>query len=205
MGEASIKSTRIRIPAREAVAVDVLKGGHVSICDVAGHQGADCLAITKAGAVSCTRTTRATNRRLFPAIAQSIYADDDTALLTLLEDTSPGPHGLLVPPCDAVMYRLRGAGCAHPSCHDNFHRALGLRGIHLGRTPPSICLFQNLEIDDAGRVAIGVNNSRAGDRVTFRAERDLVLVVSACPNDVFKRPPLQPTDIKLTIEPPEVP
>jgi uncharacterized protein len=141
MGEALIKATRIRIPAREAVAVDVLKGEHVGICDVAGHQGADCIAVTKTGAVSCTRTTLALNGRLFPTIAQSIYADDEAALMTLVEDTSPGPHGLLVPPCDPIMYRLRGAGCAHPSCHDNLHRALELRGIQLGRTPPSICLF----------------------------------------------------------------
>jgi hypothetical protein len=143
------------------------------------------------------------NRRLFPAIGQSVYADDNAAILTLLEDTSPGPHGLLVPPCDPTMYRLRGAGCAHASCHDNFHRALGLRGIQLGRTPPSICLFQNIEIDEAGAIIVATNRSIAESRITFRAERDLVFVASACPNDVFKRPPLQPTDIELTVEIPE--
>ncbi len=198
MGERSREM--IRIPARKAVAVDLRTGYRVSVIDLAGHQGADCVAVTQDGAVSCTRTTRAVNQRLFPKIDQSIYADDDHAMLTLLEDTSPGPHGLLVPPCDPIMYRLRGAGCAHPSCHDNFHHALAQKGIRLGRTPPSICLFQNIAIDDAGVIAIGVNRSKPGDRVTFRADRDLVFVVSACPNDVFKRPPLQPTDLEVTID-----
>ena len=142
--------------------------------------------------------------RLFPRIGQSIYADDEEAMLTLIEDTSPGPHGLLVPPCDPTMYRLRGAGCAHPSCHDNFHRALARKGLRLGRTPPSICLFQNIFVDEAGTVAIGVNTSKAGDRLMFRVDRDLVLVVSACPNDVFKRPPLQPTDLEIAIDTTEV-
>ncbi len=200
MPERLRETIRIRIPAREAVAVDLHKGYRVSVIDLAGHQGADCVAVTQGGAVSCTRTTRARNRRLFPKIGQSIYADDDDALLTLLEDTSPGPHGLLVPPCDPTMYRLRGAGCAHPSCHDNFHNALAQKGIRLGRTPPSICLFQNIGIDETGAIAIGVNTSEPGDRITFRADRDLVFVVSACPNDVFKRPPLQPTDLQVTIE-----
>src|SRR5882762_854259 len=190
----------IRVPAREGVSLELRKGSRVSVTDLAGHQGADCVAVTAAGAVSCTRTTRAMNRRLFPKIGQSIYADDDDAMLTLLEDTSPGPHGLLVPPCDPTMYRLRGAGCAHPSCHDNFHNALARKGIRLGRTPPSICLFQNIEIDEAGGIAIGVNTSRPGDRITFRADRDFVFVISACPNDVFKRPPLQPTDLEVTID-----
>ncbi|WP_283807726.1 urea carboxylase-associated family protein [Bradyrhizobium sp. LTSPM299] len=152
------------------------------------------------GAVSRTRTTRARNMRLFPKIGQSICADDEEAMLTLIEDTSAGPHGLLVPPCDPTMYRLRGAGCAHASCHDNFHRALARKGIRLGRTPSSICLFQNIIVDEAGAVAIGVNTSKAGDRLTFRIDRDLVLVISACPNDVFKRPPLQPTDLEITID-----
>jgi len=40
----------------------------------------------------------------------------------------------------------------------------------------------------------------AGDKITFRAECDLIFVVSACPNDVFKRPPLQPTDLEVRIE-----
>jgi len=98
------------------------------------------------------------------------------------------------------MYRLRGAGCAHPSCHDNFHNALARRGIRLGRTPPSICLFQNIVANEDGAIAIGVNASKAGDRVTFRVDRDLVFIVSACPNDVFKRPPLQPTDLEIAID-----
>ena len=203
MAERFRETIRIRIPAREGVAVDLGKGYRVSVIDLAGHQGADCVAITQGGAVSCTRTTRAKNRRLFPKVGQSIYADDDDAMLTLLEDTSPGPHGLLVPPCDPTMYRLRGAGCAHPSCHDNFHNALARKGIRLGRTPPSICLFQNIDIDAAGAIAIGVNTSKPADRITFLANRDLVFVVSACPNDVFKRPPLQPTDLEVTIDVPE--
>ncbi len=203
MGERFRETIRIRIPAREGVAVDLRKGYRVSVIDLAGHQGADCVAVAAAGAVSCTRTTRAMNRRLFPKIGQSIYADDDDAMLTLLEDTSPGPHGLLVPPCDPTMYRLRGAGCAHPSCYNNFHNALARKGIRLGRTPPSICLFQNIDIDEAGAIAISVNASKPGHRITFRADRDVVFVVSACPNDVFKRPPLQPTDLEVTIDIPE--
>jgi uncharacterized protein YcgI (DUF1989 family) len=86
------ETIRIRIPAREGVAVDLRKGYRVSVIDLAGHQGADCVAVTPAGAVSCTRTTRAMNRRLFPKMGQSIYADDNAAMLTLLEDTSPGPQ-----------------------------------------------------------------------------------------------------------------
>jgi uncharacterized protein YcgI (DUF1989 family) len=192
--------SQICIAARGVAAVDVSSGSIVTVVDLAGRQGADCLAVSKDGGISCTRTTRSRNRRLFPAVGQSIYDDNERALLTVSEDTSPGPHGLLVPPCDPTMYRLRGAGCAHASCHDNFFRALATFGVRLGHVPPSICLFQNIHVSETGEVAIGINLSTAGDKISLRAECDLIFVVSACPNDVFKRPPLQPTDLELLIE-----
>jgi len=98
------------------------------------------------------------------------------------------------------MYRLRAAGLAHGSCFENLHQTLARYGIRLGHTPASICLFQNLTLLQTGEVQIGLNQSRAGDYVVLRAEVELVFVVSACPNDVFKRPPLQPTDLMLEIE-----
>ena len=193
---------RYRIPARCATAVHLSAGALVTMVDVAGHQGADCIAVSQNGhAVSSMQDTRARTLRLFPAVGDVIYADSGEPMLTVVEDTSPGPHGLLVPPCDATMYRLRGAGCAHASCHDNLHRALAAQGLPLGRTPSTLCLFQNLRVAVDGSIVIGVNESHAGDRIVLRAEMELVLAVSACPNDVFKRPPLQPSDLLLCAVP----
>ena len=190
----------IHIPARQAGCVRLSKGDRVSIIDVAGHQGADCFAVTPDGtSTSSPQETRARIGRLFPKIGQTVYSDEGVAFLTLMADTSPGPHGLLVPPCDPTMYRLRGAGFAHGSCFDNLHQTLARYGVHLKNTPASICLFQNLTVLETGEIQIGVNQSRAGDRVIFQAETELLFVASACPNDVFKRPPLQPTDVILEI------
>jgi uncharacterized protein len=190
----------IHIPARQAGCVRLSKGDRVSIIDIAGHQGADCFAITPDGtSTSSPQETRARLGRLFPKIGQAVYSDEGVAFLQLVADTSPGPHGLLVPPCDPTMYRLRGAGLAHGSCYENLHRTLARYGIRLKHTPASICLFQNLTVLETGEIQIGVNQSRAGDRVTFEAETELLFVASACPNDVFKRPPLQPTDLMLEI------
>jgi hypothetical protein len=191
----------IHIPARHAGCVGLSKGDRVCIIDVAGHQGADCFAVTPNGtSISSPRETRARLGRLFPKIGQTLYSDEGVPFLTLMADTSPGPHGLLVPPCDPTMYRLRGAGLAHGSCFDNLHQTLARYGVRLGHTPASICLFQNLTVLETGEIQIGLNQSRAGDRVVFQAETELLFVASACPNDVFKRPPLQPTDLMLEID-----
>lgn len=190
------------IPARTAATMRLGRGERVTIIDQAGRQGADCIAVTPDGrAVTSSQETRARTLRLFPIPGEAIYGDTGEPMLTLLEDMSPGPHGLLVPPCDATMYRLRGGGCGHVSCYDNLHRALAAEGVALGRTPPTICLFQNIAVEPSGVISISVNASAPGDRITLRAEVPLVLAVSACPNDLFKRPPLQPTDLLVTVEP----
>ena len=190
----------IHIPARQAGCVRLSKGDRVSIIDVAGHQGADCFAVTPDGtSTSSPQETRARIGRLFPKIGQTVYSDEGVAFLTLMADSSPGPHGILVPPCDPTMYRLRGAGFAHGSCFDNLHQTLARYGVHLKNTPASICLFQNLTVLETGEIQIGVNQSRAGDRVILQAETEVLFVASACPNDLFKRPPLQPTDLILEI------
>jgi uncharacterized protein YcgI (DUF1989 family) len=61
-------------------------------------------------------------------------------------------------------------------------------------------LFQNIHVNDVDEVVIGVNLSEAGDKLSFLAECDLMFMVSACPNDVFKCAPLQPTDLELLID-----
>src|SRR5258708_38032844 len=197
MAERTTEAVRIGVPARDVAALDVSAGSLITVVDLAGRQGADCLALGKDGGISCTRTTRSLNRSLFPNIGQSIYDDNGNAMLTLVEDTSPGPHGLLVPPCDPTMYRLRGAGCAHPSCHDNYHKALAGFGIRLGHTPPSICLFLNIRIHETGQIAIEVNTSKPGDRITFRAHRDCIFVISPCPTHIFSPPPLHPPVLEV--------
>jgi uncharacterized protein len=191
----------VHISARHAGCVRLSKGDRVCIIDVSGHQGADCFAVRPDGtSTSSPQETRARLGRLFPKIGQTVYSDEGMPFLTLMADTSPGPHGLLVPPCDPTMYRSRGAGLAHGSCFDNLHQTLARYGVRLGHTPASICLFQNLTLLETGEIQIGLNQSRAGDRVVFRAETELLFVASACPNDVFKRPPLQPTDLMLEID-----
>jgi len=50
----------IHIPARHAGSVRLSKGDRVSIIDIAGHQGADCFAITPDGtSASSPQETRA--------------------------------------------------------------------------------------------------------------------------------------------------
>jgi len=51
-------------------------------------------------------------------------------------------------------------------------------------TPSPFNIFQRVDIDNAGELSINPPHVKAGDFIRFRAERDLTVIVSACPMDI---------------------
>lgn len=133
----------------------------------------------------------------------------------MVEDTSPGAHDTLTAACDANQYAALGVDKPeeHGSCAENLVLALkelnenaGLKGpkavgadITVNIAPTPLHLFMNvpLQIDNktnaegagAKGVKLQVDEPKGKKRsfVRFRAERDVVVVFSACPMDVGKQ------------------
>lgn len=107
-------------------------------------------------------------------------------ILTLIEDTSPGEHDMLIPACDPARYAALGAP-GHRSCATNLREALADEGLAFpGPTPQPINVFMRVPVGADGRLNWLTANSRPGDAVTLRAEMDCVVVVSACPQDLIR-------------------
>jgi uncharacterized protein YcgI (DUF1989 family) len=109
----------------------------------------------------------------------------ERAMLTVTRD--PVGHHFLGPHCTARMMKIWGAP-GHRSCSDNFAEALAGFGLTLEDvySPASINLFANASIESSGdgRIHLAPSTARKGDFVDFRAEMDVLAVVSACPDDV---------------------
>ncbi|KAF2815430.1 uncharacterized protein BDZ99DRAFT_459296 [Mytilinidion resinicola] len=154
--------------------------------------------------------TRASSHRLVPQAEDTLLTNLRTPILTLIEDTTTGAHDTLTAACDASLYATLGVEKAaeHGSCAENLVLALkelnekaGLQGekavgadVTVNIAPTPLHLFMNapIEVDSAeeGSGAKGVTfkiAEPAGKKrtfVRFRAERDVVVVMSACPMDV---------------------
>lgn len=156
--------------------------------------------------------TRAATNRLVPEINDTLLTNLRNPLMTLIEDNSTGAHDTLTAACDANMYAALGVDkpAEHGSCAENLVLALrelnekaGLRGtkavgadITVNIAPTPLHLFMNapLQLDNnvqsdgsgAKGATLKVEEPRSKKRsyVRFRAERDMVIVLSACPNDV---------------------
>src|SRR5215831_13936510 len=179
---------QVVVPAQSGRAVRVSRGDLVRVVDIEGHQVGDLWAVDAAdhGRWLSVSHTRDRCERLFPAIGGVSCDQRGEPVLELAGDASPGVHDMLFPPCDRWLYESRGLA-GHPNCRDNFLAAVASAGISLPVIPAPVNLFQNSGPQPDGRLLIGTAASRPGDAISFRAERDLIFVLTACSVDY---PPL---------------
>jgi uncharacterized protein YcgI (DUF1989 family) len=58
-------------------------------------------------------------------------------------------------------------------------------GLKAPETPSPLNLFMNIPWKQNGEITFEAPVTKPGDTVTFRAERDLVIAFSACPQDML--------------------
>ena len=128
--------------------------------------------------------TRSALRRLRPRVGDALVTNRRRTVLRLVGDTSPGVHDTLIAACDQARYHQLGVDGDHANCCDNFRAAVAEAGIDRTDVPDPFNLFMNFPWDVEGRLEALPTVGAPGDRVTFAAKRDVLVVVSACPMDV---------------------
>lgn len=194
------------LEATRGIAIKLCKGEAISITNLHGNQVVDAWAINLADAseYGALEHTRSINSNIFFDKGMTLVSTLRRPMLTLIEDTSPGRHDTLLCPCNGAIYAELGCTGYHRSCTDNFHEALAEQGLHCACTPASLNLFMNVPVADDGSVQRVPPRSQAGDTVTLRAEMDLMVVLSACPQDItpINGAGRQPSDIGWCVHPP---
>ena len=195
--------------------MQVLKGGHgaamrlakgerLRIVNTHGSQVVDIFAHNAAdlGESLSIQHSRNVWYRLQPKVGDQLWTQLRRPILTLEEDSSPGVHDTLFPCCDAKRYVQLGVEGYHRNCADNWREALAGIGIEPPATvPTALNLFMNVPVAPDGSFKILPPLSRAGDHVTFRAELDSVVALSACPVDMLplNGPDCRPQDVAYEI------
>jgi uncharacterized protein YcgI (DUF1989 family) len=160
--------------------------------------------------------SRAATLHMSPKVNDVLVSNLREPLLTLVEDSSPGIHDTLMAACDP--YRYKGLGVdkweEHGSCAENLVLALkelneraGLKGakgvgadVTINAVPAPLNLFMNIPWDDDGDLGFKAPKGKQGDYVRLKAERDVVVVMSACPQDVLEINAKKPTDAHFIVE-----
>lgn len=188
------------LPARAYWHRRLAAGSVLRIVDLEGCQAVDTLIYDSHD--TAIRYNAANTMKLAKSIYLSkgcvLYDDLARPLMTMIEDTV-GRHDTLAGNCSREINMVRYGATAPLSCRDNFIKALGELGMGLRDIPANINLFMNVPVAADGQVAIAEGLSKSGDYVDLRCERDVIVVISNCPQEHNPCSGGNPTPIKLTI------
>jgi urea carboxylase-associated protein 1 len=188
------------LPARAYWHKRMSKGTVLRIVDLEGCQAVDTL-VYDAGDTAI-RYNAANTIKLAPSIYLTkgcvIYDDLARPMMTIIADTC-GRHDTLAGNCSREINMVRYGATAPTSCRDNFIKALGELGMGPRDIPANINFFMNVPVAVDGRVSIVDGISKPGDYVDLRCERDVIVVISNCPQEHNPCSGGKPTPIRLTI------
>ncbi|MCQ2006378.1 urea carboxylase-associated family protein [Rhizobium sp. NRK18] len=174
------------VPASHGRAFRMKAGECVLITNTHGNQVVDAWALSASDPfeTSSLDHTRSINSNIFFVSGMSLASNRRRPMLTMVADSAGVRHDTLLCPCSSELYAQLGCEEHHRSCTDNFHEALSEIGMDVPFTPASLNLFMNVPVAEGGTVDRVPPSTSPGDHVVLRAEMDLILVLSACPQDI---------------------
>lgn len=196
-GRMAIKARQIR--PGQAHAVEVKSGQLVQITDVQGKQVADFVAFSQEDRAEflSVAATRSMNNSVMVQKGMTLYSNRRAPMLKLEEDTV-GRHDMLFAACDPKRYEALGAP-EHASCRAALTEALTPFDVAYDRVPDPINWFMNVAIKQRGELEVREPLSEANDHVLLTALMDVVVGVSACPQEMNATNGGTPTDILVRV------
>lgn len=204
-----------RIPRKSAASFAVDAGETFAVATPEGRQVADLVAFGcgtdedgsgsdddpayEAFSQSYTRDCNGTVR---VSTGDALYTVAGNAVLTITDDDC-GVHDVMFGPCNEWMLTDRrlpnGEVQNEPGgCRENLALALEPHGFDEADVPDTLNLFQKSTVTDQTYFDVRESPADPGDAVTFRAETDALVAVSACSaRGVASGDEMTPVDLSL--------
>ena len=171
------------IAPRSGAGFTVAAGRTLTVTDPQGGQVADLLAFNAADLCEVVSSGRTLDyaSRIYLTTGDILYSNRSSPLLTITKD-DVGRHDFLLTPCSEATFRiLYGDINPHHGCFGNLVHALSPWSIAADSIPVAFNCFMNVPIDGAtGAFTVEPPLSKPGDSISFRAEMDLVIGLTAC-------------------------
>jgi len=177
---------RITIPARHASAAFVKKGKKVRVINTHGTQVVDCWAFNAANTAEymSMEHCRVAFERYRPKRGDTMVTNLRRPILKIMQDTADGAHDTLLAACDRYRYELLGCKEYHRNCTYNLWETMIGAGYKITETLSPFNLWQNTPVEADGTIKPNPPGYKKGDFILMRAEMDLMICLSACPQDI---------------------
>ncbi|WP_051083454.1 DUF1989 domain-containing protein [Sphingomonas sp. Mn802worker] len=179
----AVSVAAVEIPPRSGTAFTLDAGQTLTVIDPRGVQVADLLAYNRDDVrevISSGRTLDyAETIRL--TTGHFLYSNRSTPMLEIVAD-DVGVHDFLLTPCSFdTFHHFYPDEPPHRGCFGNLAAALEPYGVTEDMIPIAFNCFMNVPVDgNTGRLQVLPPISKAGDRIVFRAQMDLIIGLTAC-------------------------
>lgn len=174
------------LPAGEPYLLEIARGQLLRIVDLDGNQAVDVIFYNRhdGGEHYSATQTLLHQGGIYLTTGSVLQSNDGNPMLTIVADTC-GRHDTLGGACAAESNTVRYAlqkKFMH-SCRDNYLTALQNADIGLGKRDlvPNVNFFMNVPVTAEGELTFADGVSAPGKYVELRAEMDLWMLVSNCP------------------------
>ena len=160
----------------------IAAGDHIRIIDLEGQQAVDflCYDLSNTEIRYNAANTIKLNRSIYIGAGFKLYSDSGEGLMTVTADTV-GSHDTIGGCCSSEVNYVRYGIKGTPSCRDNFIAALAAHGMRPRDIPANINFFMHVPVRPDGSTEIVEGKSEPGDFVDLRADKDVLVVISNCP------------------------
>lgn len=189
----------LTVPASHAGVIEVRAGDLLDVVDLEGQQVGDLIAyrpdapdeyLSPAHTVSCLT-------KLVPAVGDDLFSNRRTPLLRIVRD-DVGRHDFVVPCCDHERYARDYDVHDHRSCLGSLREALTAFGSTWdvqGEWAANV--FMNNVVTEELRIVTHAPEHEAGATLRCEVLEDLVVGLSACPQDLSACNAFNPTSMAL--------
>ncbi|MGW7608125.1 urea amidolyase associated protein UAAP2 [Streptomyces sp. NPDC054766] len=194
--------THVTVPARAAWSAVVRSGRTLTVTDLHGNQAVDFLvydAEDTAVRYSAPDTIQAQGN-IFLTTGSVLMSNEHTPLMTVVED-EVGRHDTVGGACSKESNTLRYGHhtWSQHACVDNFLAEGARHGLGKRDLVSNINWYMNVPVEKDGTLGIVDGISAPGLRLTLRAERDVIVLVSNCPQINNPCNGFEPTAVAITI------
>ncbi len=170
------------VPAGAPWSARIAKGDCLRLIDLEGQQAIDFLcydADDPTDRYNAANTLKLNNNIYLGegCVLQSVRA---RAMMTIVADTC-GRHDTIYGCCSIEVDEVRFGKTKTQGCQSNFEAELAKHGMGAKDMAANINFFMYVPVAADGAVAIAEGRSKPGDYVELRAEMDLLVVISNCP------------------------
>ncbi len=188
------------VPACKPWSARIKKGDMLRLVDLEGRQAVDFLCYNAAHPAERynAANTLKLNKNIYLGKGSTLWSVRARKMMTIVEDTC-GSHDTLYGCCSIEVDEVRFGKTNTQSCQSNFETELAKHGLGEKDIAANINFFMYVPVETDGAVAIAEGLSKPGDYVDLRAEMDLLVVISNCPERDNLAAGYEPTPIRAIV------